>query len=756
MSRNQRTPWQIALLVSLAALPAGFRSAARDQTKLIGTLQSGAKLVSFQSDAGHGMAVIDAGSASVRQSQPVQLEFLEGANKVTNRSAGYNSISFDNGKAEGIAHLAGPGKSTFTFRDQWTIHADVLQLARTVTVSGSDSGNFLTSVTLTHPSVHPRTEVDYFAPGMIYGGTSHLSQASIGGPDAYNSTAQGRIRIREDRLPAPLFGVRFADGSSLTLLDPAPKGDTTKADSEDTAVRTLSDERFLFGAIGTDLEGGHHAQGFWFPGSEGEITYRGNTYPGGQVHQWRRRYHPIRDGLVQQYRIQFRFARGEDFPAYMRNAWRWAYSTLKPVVTWKDISAVRRSIVDLLASQVESHDGRAGIANAVPAVTNSEPKPNRRAIMGFTGKNLEAAEFLLADAGIDDDKARASRDRKLGLDIFSSFIRLRMNPPVGEGFDLDTGQPALAIPRDHCVFLRSFGDDMKATVRAYWRERNNGTTHEPWLQWTQQFGDWLLLQQTNDGGFPRSWKPESGEVADASPQSSYNPVPFLVLLSQETGDSRYRQAAERAADFVWSHGQREGRFVGGTIDNPDVLDKEAGTLSLEAYIALYEATHHSKWLMRARAAADFAETWIYLWNVPMPADAGDESLHWKRGVPTSGTQLIASGHSLVDDYMSFDVDEYTKLGSWGHDDHYLAVAKLLLHNTKNMVPVPGRTFDLKGPGWQQEHYSLAPIRGRGLHRLWLPWVATSQLNGIFELLDFDPTLFQQWTEPQSKKSNTAQ
>lgn len=628
---------------------------------------------------------------------------------------------------------------------------DVLELSRTVEVSGTNSSGFLSAITFSHPEAHPRSAVDYFAPGMIYGGTSHLSATSIGGLSSYEGDGHGQVRIREDRLPAPMSGVRFADGSALTVLDPAPKGDTTTADSGDTEIHTLTDERFQFGAVGTDLDGGHHTQGFWFPGSEGEETYRGNTYPGGQVHEWRRRYHPIRDGLVQQYRIQFLFSRSKDFPSYLQDSWRWAYSKLEPTVTWQDIPAARRSITDVLASQVQIRGDRAGIPNFVPAVAASDRAPNHQAIMGFTGKNLESAEFLLADAQLDSDKARAAHDRQLGLAIFASFVRLRMNPPVGEGFNLETGEPALAIPRDHCVFLRSFGDDMKATLRAYRRERNNGIVHQDWLAWAQQFGDWLLTQQSAEGGFPRSWKPATGEVMDASPQSSYNPIPFLVLLNQETRDSRYLHAAERAADFVWSHGQSNGSFVGGTIDNPDVLDKEAGTLSNEAYISLYEATLDRKWLNRARAAADFAETWIYLWNVPMPVDAQNAQLHWKKGVPTCGTQLIASGHSLVDDYMSFDVDEYAKLGRWTGDTHYSAIAKLLLHNTKNMLALPGRTFDLKGPGWQQEHFSFAPIRGCGLHRLWLPWVATSQLNGIFELMEFDPSLFRQWTELEGRE-----
>ena len=77
--------------------------------------------------------------------------------------------------------------------------------------------------------------------------------------------------------------------------------------------------------------------------------------------------------------------------------------------------------------------------------------------------------------------------------------------------------------------------------------------------------------------------------------------------------------------------------------------------------------------------------------------------------------------------------------------HYLDVARLLLHNTKNMLALPGRTFDLATPGWQQEHWSLAPRRGYGLHRGWLPWVATSQLNGIFGVLDLDGDVYRELT-----------
>jgi hypothetical protein len=105
-------------------------------------------------------------------------------------------------------------------------------------------------------------------------------------------------------------------------------------------------------------------------------------------------------------------------------------------------------------------------------------------------------------------------------------------------------------------------------------------------------------------------------------------------------------------------------------------------------------------------------------------------------------QLIATGHSLVDQYMTFDADEYAKLFKYSGDTHYYEVSRLLLHNTKSMLALPGRTYDLAGPGWQQEHWSLAPRRGYGLHRGWLPWVSTSHLNGILGLMEFDPELFE--------------
>jgi hypothetical protein len=45
----------------------------------------------------------------------------------------------------------------------------------------------------------------------------------------------------------------------------------------------------------------------------------------------------------------------------------------------------------------------------------------------------------------------------------------------------------------------------------------------------------------------RERRPVTGEVISASPNSSYNAVPLLVLLTETTGDGRYLAAAIRVA-----------------------------------------------------------------------------------------------------------------------------------------------------------------------------------------------------------------
>jgi hypothetical protein len=300
---------------------------------------------------------------------------------------------------------------------------------------------------------------------------------------------------------------------------------------------------------------------------------------------------------------------------------------------------------------------------------------------------------------------------------------------------------------------------MRVLLRAYRRERGQGRLHPEWFDWVKQYCDWLIQQQRADGSFPRRWKRSSNEVAEASGTTSYNPVPLLVLLSEETKDPKYQQSAIRAAEYVWSNYGTRGVFIGGAIDNPNITDKEAGMLSMEAYLSLYDATREPKWLERAKAAANFAESWIWIWNLPMPPDQDDAKLHYKKGVPTVGVQgITAAASGGVDEYLDWAVPSYAKLYNLTKDQHYLDVARVLLHDTKSMVALPGRRYDVKGIGWQQEGWRVGQGASRGIggHRFWLPWVSANHLYGMAGLEEYDPALYKLLsTKPAAAKTPAA-
>lgn len=686
-----------------------------------------------------GIEIVGKSVASFRTLYPAIIEIIDSSLKVSLYDFGYQKIVPDNNGFKAVSKIEIDDKFLFELTDVWSIQDNNVRINRELTVVKGEAGTgFLSSIKFSFDNPSPRDSVDVFVPGMIYGGIKNIPYKSIGGEIIYKEGC-GQAWIREDRMPAPLYGFHFRDGSSLTLLDENPNGNTIKLDSAENIV---IDERILLGSLGSEFNADHLVFGYQYPCSEGEISYGGRDllWRVGDTHKWKGRYHPTKPGFTQRYELTLRLSEHKSFPEYYSSAWRWAWSKLNPKVNFQEIEQVRRTILDMLGDNIEYKDNRYGITNSVSCVAGDPMISERECRMGFTGKALETAEFLIYGS-YDGTSAKDQLHYKQGLGIITTFLKLKMDPPVGEGFNIDTGEPELAITSDSCVYLRSFGDDMKALARTYLFELGKGKDHKDWKVWLTKFADWLIKTQYNSGGFPRAFEPITGKIKSGEPQSSYNPIPFLALMSRITDNNIYLEAAIKAGDFCWNNGQSKGIFIGGTIDNPNVIDKEAGTLSLEAYLALYNSTKDKKWLDCAIMAANFAETWIYLWDIPMPVDIEDENLNWKHGVPTTGVQLISTGHSGADCYMAFDTDEFAQLFKITSDTHFYDVSKILLHNTKGMIALPGRLYDLRGPGWAQESLSFAIRRARGGYRDWLPWVSTSNLNGIYGLKFLDNELY---------------
>ena len=566
---------------------------------VLGKLASGATVSFVQNDSREwGIDISGSDTPHLSQARPLRVEVFskemageQFRDKVQQLAAGYQSVEKTADGAVARSELAYGKDVKFQTEDRWSVNGSVLSVRRTLKVAGSSSGRTLeggfdSAVMLgTDPQV-TWPDLEYMAPTLLYGDTTLTGARSPGGKDNY---AARRYGMREDWLAAPLFAMSFRDGNSVAVLDPAPHGETTAAESHSQSDTVMIDERYQFGALGAnEAENGGVEFGFWLPGSVVEAGRGAASAP-----VWRRRYHPLKDGLAQNYQVEFRLARDGTFAHMTRNTWRWAWDTLRPQPAPADVELIRRTLLDQLAGRVMTIEGRTGIPYLEDSRTGKfqERMDATRAAMGFCAKNIEAADQFLREAD-RDPSARGKHMRELGLAIIDTFIRiLPMSPPAGDGFDLFTGRISPAVWSVGKQFLRPITEDMLVLVNAYHREKALGREHPEWLRWAQDFSDWLLTQQRTDGSFPRSWKPGSGEVVDADGESTNNAPPLLLAMYRETGEKKYLDSAVRAGEYVWETDGIHGVFHGGATDASSselVTDKEAGHLSLLAFLDLYE------------------------------------------------------------------------------------------------------------------------------------------------------------------------
>ncbi len=703
------------------------------------------------------------------QKNPVQIQLYVSDDDISELAAGYDEVVKKGSTVTGKALVKSDGGAAFRIVDEWSVEDGVLVVRRTLTVEGDLPGaGFYSAIRLqTTPDV-TWTDVSFLAPGLLYGDPTYDGPRSPGGTMLFNDIRS--FTIRQDYMPAPLYGMMLPGGETVTMLDMAPDAKTSLRETQTGLERnTMIDAGIAVGAFGSSETGdGSVEMGFWMPATVKLFPRRPRTtaVPAGTPTSlgtpatldvpttpvdvvWNRRYNPVENGFTQNYKIGFRFASNETFPELTKNSYRWAWNVLKPGLHWHDMEVVRRSLADQLSSQVYTFGDRTGFPFIVYThsgeVWRNERDPNFywRATMGFVGKNIEAADQLLRESERDSGE-RGQKMRRQALDVIATFIRkVPMKKPSSTGFNLKDGKPSMTNPP--VWYVREATEDMRMLLEAYRRELDAGRRHEDWLQWCMDFADWLIPLQRADGSLPRSFMIGTSEVMEESGTTSYNVVPMFVLLTRETGDKKYQKAAE----YVWQSFGRRGVFIGGAIDNPNITDKEAGMLSMQAFLFLYDDTKDPKWLERARTAGDFAATWTYLWNVPMPADADDEALMWKRDITTVGVQGITAqvaGH--VDQYLDIAVPDYVKLYRYTGDEFYLDFAKILLHNCKGMMAMPGRLHGMIAPGFQTENWRMGAARegrGFGTPEKWMPWVTTNHLYGIYSLEQNDKEMFDRLT-----------
>ncbi len=294
-------------------------------------LSNGASVAFVRAGTGEwGIQISSPSTPAYEQPKPAFVQVFRGADNSTDLASGYQSVTKAADAVVAKARVTG-GQAAFAVEDRWKISGAVLSVSRKVSVTGGEAdAGFYSAIRLSTARTVAWTDADYLVPGLLYGEPHN----GANGPAGVSALLAKRLTIREDYLSAPMIALSFLDGRSVAVLDTAPRGDTTEEETEAAAATPIVDERIQFGALGArEAPEGGVEFGFWLPGTTNEFA--GSGFGGGRGAApanpiVRRRHHPVKAGFSQAYQVAFRFGQDESFPDMERNAWRWAWETLKP------------------------------------------------------------------------------------------------------------------------------------------------------------------------------------------------------------------------------------------------------------------------------------------------------------------------------------------------------------------------------------------------------------------------------------------
>ena len=664
-----------------------------------------------------------AGSAiDFRTSEPLCLNLLDNSGSTTWLIGGYSSIVRSGTSLLCTGEIRTPSGSVFRFADIYSLtntnNSYLLTRQVTLLTPSTNDVGFMSRFSLRSSS--SLRENDFFIPGIWYMDNSYVSSRALAA-----NLSDDYFIIREDRMPLPLVMMRNKHNeATITLIHSEPDGSNCLADYE--AGRVI-DGRIQVASLGVFSQE-NTAVALYYPATEGERSYiripgqrRGRNKP--QPKRWVERFHPVQAGVRHTYKVLINLSEQFDFPKAMRHAWRAAYEDIHSQVVETDIQASYEASIKLIADWSKTTKGAPGIPFRLRLPQGElEDAEKINYQMGFVGQQLPLAYHLLR-YGLLYENEEIVRKGEAMVDFWAA------NSLTPEGLPR-TWYNTYPQPhwRRYNTYMRIASDGMVGALMAWDVMQKYGHSKPEWIKFCKGFGDWLIKYQNPDGSWYREYNWDSKPI-NKGKQNTTHPIRFLIDLSKATGQKKYLDVALRAGEYCYPNVHQSFAYVGGTAGNPNVLDKEAGFMAMDAFLALWDVTGEQRWIEAASQAGDFTETWVYSWNIPIPEE--DTAATYPKDCTTTGFSLIATGHSGADLFMAGGPFFFYRLYLGTGDKHYADMARQLLYDTKQGMDIDG-SLGYGHTGLCTEALSLAPPRGHGVNT-WLPWLTYSMIEPIVKL-----------------------
>ncbi len=668
------------------------------------------------------------------------------------RDCAYETVSEkDNGiKAEG--RFITDNGSVIFFKDFYSIEKDCLKISRKTIVEKAAENDlgFQTRIFFYQAQSDELTDFDYFYPGQWYKNNEYAASYALG----KRMDLQYYWR-KETYAGLPLFAMQHkSSGETISMSRWSANATLPSLDRTASENYAYVDPKMTVGSFGvskaqpealTYTYYGHmmttplpktQCDGvsidYIYPAVNGQMPVNGRgpfnvEQPISNI-TW---VHPMREGFMQDYAVAVTFNNYSSFPEMMKATWREVYPRLKDRLFEVDNGLLFDNMMKLL-KDVTKQFGSAWGTPFVAQLPDFDPN-SFSAEIGFVGQQTGIGYQLLRWGIMNNDDIAVEK----GLGILNYWVNETMTetgcPKVWTHLSVHQFEPQ---PQ----WIRELGDGLEAILDAYVFEHKRGVEHSNWLDYCVKTGNWLLEKQNEDGSYYRSYNYDGTRCMD-SKASTPCIIRYLIQLYLVTKNKAYLEAAEKAGQWTYDNQFIGFEYRGGTCDQSDVMDKESGIYAMFAFISLYDITHEGKWLEAACGAADYVETFTFVWNFPV-----DQPYPCHPFVRNhiSGQSNVTVGMGGGDVYMAACSYVYYRLYLLTGDKQYCDFAEFINLNCKQVNDIDG-SCGYKYIGLVNEGGSFSEQQYRGRYH-WLPWCTFVEVDpssrfydtfGAYEVADIE-------------------
>ena len=571
------------------------------------------------------------------------------------------------------------------------------------------------------------TQNEYFIPGVWYKG-NFTTEGNL--PSAIPQAGDIYFYYREDRITLPLVMFRNPESKlTVSIIHKDSDPQTVIADANGIYIN----ENYQYGALGIKHEDNTIYTTFIYPGSEAE-TRRGKGV----------RYHPVKEGLTQQYNLELTFSTTTDYASAVKNTWEHAFALYNPAIYNVDLSYTYDGLIETLLKYYVPSVEMGGIRDAAGfpfQVSLSDFQPMGIDYqMGFVGMQIATGYYLYRE-GIEKADLTTQAKGKSVLDFWANNSLTSLGYPrawYDPGLNGNKGS-FRSGSEIGATNIRVVTGGMEGLIAAWCFAKKNNINNPAWIDACIKFGDWLISNQNDDGSYYFSYNHNLIQ-GGKHPVNNYNKylticaVRYLIELSIATGDPRYKTAALNAGEFCRTNIHEKYMYVACVVDNPRTIDSESGQMALNGFLSLYDLTKESKWLVAAEQAATYTESWVYSFEIPVEKDrTGTTSFPKDRSIV--GQHLIAIGHAAADLGFAWSSFAFYRLYLLTGNEHYLHVAKISAHNSKQSMNWDGSLYPGQAKALQLEAFGvMIPRRINGVMTT-LNWNYAAHLDPMFRFKD---------------------